>query len=136
MAWVYDASTGSWEQDEEPYGPPYFDSQDVYVSIGPERAAMDPRVIAVRNDTGPMPDPVTFDYGTNGTRTVWTMQHPIGRGSCSYIDECYTDEELLKEIELGQDCLFTEAEKIGPLDTPEKAVKGLRRLACLLHNRE
>lgn len=118
------------------YVPPYFDSQDVYVSIGPERAAMDPRVIAVRKDTGPMPDPVALDSEMTPNRTLWTMDHPIGRGSCSYIDECYTDEELLKEIELGLDWLFLEDEEIGPIDTPEKAVKGLRKLACFLHNGE
>tara|TARA_R110000824_G_scaffold8899_1_gene40337 strand:- start:2382 stop:2723 length:342 start_codon:yes stop_codon:yes gene_type:complete len=101
-----------------------------------QRAVMDPRVLAVRNDTGLAPEPVTFDYGTNGSRTVWTMDHPIGRGSCSYIDECFTDEEVLEKIEQGVDFLLPDGSELGSLNTPKKAVDGMRKLACFLHNGE
>ena len=97
----------------------------------------DPRVVAIRNDLVDTEDPRTHKlypehghFGPMFDSGYWTEHMAVGRGSCSYIDECYSDEDLVEFLDEGG---------LGgkrPIRSPKSAVKAARRLACLLWNRE
>ena len=89
----------------------------------------DPRVVAIRNDLIDKNDPKTYTLeskkgfcGPMQDAGRWTLDMAVGRGSCSWVDECYSDEDLVK---------FLDEDNI---QSPKEAVKEARKLSCLLWN--
>jgi hypothetical protein len=94
--------------------------------VNPVPASQDPRVIAVRKD-------VNGEFAPFRSMARWTMDMPIGRGTCSYIDECYSDEDIQQFLDEGT---IDRKGRHRRIVSPKRAVRRVRWLACLLWNGE